>query len=420
MVTPATSTSWCRSPGPAAATPPGRPCCTPSRCPTTDLPLAFRWTSFGDSSTTSTSTWDISNVTITGTEPSTAYTLTANPISNTVYPHIVAGTPVTISLSGSSSPTGDDVAVRHRHAADPRHARRDHPGRRHARHRRVLAAGRRLSRPQRGLGVPLLGPLHLHRPRHRGQREQPGAGRPRRPAGRRQRATADGHGAAVGVLHDALAERKPGGGRRPLVGRVGRAFELPRRNPAGAPGVQRHHRSPQRGGVGRELPRRDGERRPDHRDGGKRIQAEHRPRRVPLLPAERNHPDGDHPHVPRGPGSHRERALRSGGRGHDHHQRDRHQPAPVPGAADRTAVHRQQRRAPHLPGGRGHRVLPDRRRRLCDDPGRGDAQRERGVLALPASDTSGPISSSRPRASATGARSTSPAPWRTSTRRCRT
>jgi hypothetical protein len=75
--------------------------------PNDNLPLAFRWTSFGDTSTTSTSTWDISNVMITGTAPATSYTLTANPISNTVYPHIVAGAPVTIALSGSSNPTGD-------------------------------------------------------------------------------------------------------------------------------------------------------------------------------------------------------------------------------------------------------------------------------------------------------------------------
>ncbi len=41
--------------------------------------------------------------------PNIPYTLTANPISNTVYPHIVAGTPVTIQLSGSSNPTGDSL-----------------------------------------------------------------------------------------------------------------------------------------------------------------------------------------------------------------------------------------------------------------------------------------------------------------------
>ena len=93
--------------GPGGSDATGTPVLHTIALPNDNLPLAFRWTSFGDSSTTSTSTWDISNVTITGTEPSTAYTLTANPISNTVYPHIVAGTPVTISLSGSSSPTGD-------------------------------------------------------------------------------------------------------------------------------------------------------------------------------------------------------------------------------------------------------------------------------------------------------------------------
>ncbi|HEY6472650.1 MAG TPA: hypothetical protein VIY26_07145, partial [Acidimicrobiales bacterium] len=75
----------------------------------TNLPIAFRWTSFGDSSTTTTETWAITNVMITGTVPSTSYTLTANPISNTVYPHIVAGTPVTLALSGSSNPSGDSL-----------------------------------------------------------------------------------------------------------------------------------------------------------------------------------------------------------------------------------------------------------------------------------------------------------------------
>ncbi len=75
----------------------------------TNLPISFRWTSFGDSSTTTPETWAITNVTITGTVPATSYTLTANPISNTVYPHVVAGTPVTIALSGSSNPTGDPL-----------------------------------------------------------------------------------------------------------------------------------------------------------------------------------------------------------------------------------------------------------------------------------------------------------------------
>ena len=75
-----------------------------------NLPIAFRWTSFGDTSTTTTGTWAITNVTISGTVPSTSYTLTANPISNTVYPHIVAGNgPYTITLSGSSNPTGDSL-----------------------------------------------------------------------------------------------------------------------------------------------------------------------------------------------------------------------------------------------------------------------------------------------------------------------
>ena len=73
----------------------------------TNVPIAFRWTSYGDTSPSSTETWAISNVTITGTLPPTPYALTANPISNVVYPHVVAGQPVTIHLSGSSSPTGD-------------------------------------------------------------------------------------------------------------------------------------------------------------------------------------------------------------------------------------------------------------------------------------------------------------------------
>ena len=73
--------------------------------PNTNLPIAFRWSSSGASN----ETWAISNVTITGTVPSTSYSLTANPINNTVYPHIVGGTPVTIALSGSSNPTGDSL-----------------------------------------------------------------------------------------------------------------------------------------------------------------------------------------------------------------------------------------------------------------------------------------------------------------------
>jgi hypothetical protein len=49
-------------------------------------------------------------VTITGTVPSSGgYSLTANPIDNTQYPHIVAGSPVTIHLSGSSTPAGDPL-----------------------------------------------------------------------------------------------------------------------------------------------------------------------------------------------------------------------------------------------------------------------------------------------------------------------
>ncbi len=93
--------------GPGTPDTTGTPVLHTVAMPNDNLPLAFRWSSFGDSSATPTSTWDISNVTITGTEPSTGFTLSANPISNTVYPHIVAGTPITISLSGSSNPTGD-------------------------------------------------------------------------------------------------------------------------------------------------------------------------------------------------------------------------------------------------------------------------------------------------------------------------
>ncbi len=75
--------------------------------PNDNLPLSFRWTSFGDTSSASSETWAISNVTITGTVPAPGYSLTANRVENTDYPHIVAGNPVTIRLSGSSDPTGD-------------------------------------------------------------------------------------------------------------------------------------------------------------------------------------------------------------------------------------------------------------------------------------------------------------------------
>jgi hypothetical protein len=74
-----------------------------------NFPIEFRWTSFGDSSTTGIGSWAISDVTITGTLPSTPYSLTANPVSNTAYPHVVAGNTVTIALSGSSNPTGDSL-----------------------------------------------------------------------------------------------------------------------------------------------------------------------------------------------------------------------------------------------------------------------------------------------------------------------
>jgi hypothetical protein len=77
--------------------------------PNANVPIAFRWTSFGDSSSTSSETWAISNVTITGTLPAIAYSLTANPIVNTDYPHIVAGQPVTLRLSGASTPSGDSL-----------------------------------------------------------------------------------------------------------------------------------------------------------------------------------------------------------------------------------------------------------------------------------------------------------------------
>ena len=84
-----------------------------------------------------------------------------------------------------------------------------------------------------------------------------------------------------------------------------------------------------------------------------------------------------------------------------------HQPAPVHRRADGGAVHPDRRRTPHVPFGRDDRLHPDRCRCLPDDPGRGDPERQRGSLALPASDTSGPTPWSRCRASGTAARSTS-------------
>jgi hypothetical protein len=77
--------------------------------PNTNVPIAFRWTSYGDASPTSSETWAISNVTITGTVPATAYSLSADAIPNTANPHVVAGQPVTLHLSGSSSPSGDSL-----------------------------------------------------------------------------------------------------------------------------------------------------------------------------------------------------------------------------------------------------------------------------------------------------------------------
>jgi hypothetical protein len=77
--------------------------------PNSRTPITFRWTSFGDTSNASSETWAISNVMITGTVPATTYSLSANPIDNTIYPHVVAGTPVTLHLSGSSTPSGDTL-----------------------------------------------------------------------------------------------------------------------------------------------------------------------------------------------------------------------------------------------------------------------------------------------------------------------
>ncbi|RNL81098.1 Ig-like domain-containing protein [Nocardioides marmorisolisilvae] len=74
-----------------------------------NLPLDFRWSSAGDTGASPSKTWAISDVKISGTLPATAYTLTADPIPNTTYPHVVAGTPVTITLSGSSDPVGDTL-----------------------------------------------------------------------------------------------------------------------------------------------------------------------------------------------------------------------------------------------------------------------------------------------------------------------
>ena len=67
------------------------------------LPLIFTWQSLGDSGT-----WGISDVMITGTVPATPYVLTADPVSN-LQNHPVAGTPITINLSGSSNPVGDSL-----------------------------------------------------------------------------------------------------------------------------------------------------------------------------------------------------------------------------------------------------------------------------------------------------------------------
>ncbi|HWW53510.1 MAG TPA: hypothetical protein VNY84_07070, partial [Acidimicrobiales bacterium] len=71
-----------------------------------NLPLAFMWSSPGDTAASPTKTWAISNVVISGTLPAT--TLTANPIPNTQY-HVVAGTPITLTLTGSSNPAGDPL-----------------------------------------------------------------------------------------------------------------------------------------------------------------------------------------------------------------------------------------------------------------------------------------------------------------------
>ena len=74
------------------------------------LPLVFRWTTFGDSNPTAHKTWSISDVSISGTIAGATYTLTADPIPNTTYPNVKGGQPVTLTLSGSSSPTGDALS----------------------------------------------------------------------------------------------------------------------------------------------------------------------------------------------------------------------------------------------------------------------------------------------------------------------
>lgn len=73
------------------------------------FPLIFRWQSLGAPDGSPARTWSLSDIKITGTLPATAYTLSADPISNTAYPSVTAGTPRTITLSGSSAPAGDTL-----------------------------------------------------------------------------------------------------------------------------------------------------------------------------------------------------------------------------------------------------------------------------------------------------------------------
>lgn len=89
--------------------PSGTPVYYSEPLPNLNLPLKFMWTSYGDDSSAPTKSWGISDVVITGTLPPT--TLTADPVYNTAYSP-VAGTPVTITLSGSSDPSGDALEFR--------------------------------------------------------------------------------------------------------------------------------------------------------------------------------------------------------------------------------------------------------------------------------------------------------------------
>ncbi|MDT4921039.1 MAG: hypothetical protein QOI15_1941, partial [Pseudonocardiales bacterium] len=89
--------------GPGGDDPTGTPVLHTVALTSLNLPFIFRWQSLGDSGT-----WGVSDVKITGALPATPYALTANPVDN-LQNHVVAGTPKTITLSGSSDPVGDSL-----------------------------------------------------------------------------------------------------------------------------------------------------------------------------------------------------------------------------------------------------------------------------------------------------------------------